>query len=343
MEVSYFKYPLQFIRPAGTSRGIMLTKTSWFFRANALGRIFLGECGLLEPLSSDPLPEYEGALQRACKLFHLPMEELYDIFERFPSIVFGIEQLKRALENEHPAIFFSSDFTKGDAGLRINGLIWMGSCEEMSRQIEEKIRAGFGCIKVKIGALDFQTEYELLQGVRKRYPQETLEIRVDANGAFHPEDALAKLEKLSALGIHSIEQPIAAGQWEDMARLCRESPLPIALDEELIGVPDKDRRESLLQAIRPHYLIIKPSLVGGYKHAQQWIDLAKAHRVGWWVTSALESSVGLSAIAQWTYTLHPAMAQGLGTGRLYCNNFPSPLTLNGELLSGRIGSEFNFM
>ena len=202
----------------------------------------------------------------------------------------------------------------------------------MQQQIREKLSQGFHCIKMKIGAIDFETEYALLKGIRQQYTPSDIELRVDANGAFSPLEALEKLKRLSDLEIHSIEQPIRAGQYEQMARLCEASPLPIALDEELIGVACPERKKEILQWIRPAYIILKPSLIGGYRGSEEWIDLAEKQGIGWWVTSALEGNVGLSAIAQWTYTLKNPLPQGLGTGGLYTNNFTSSLEVkNGGL------------
>ncbi len=238
----------------------------------------------------------------------------------------------KSLESKTPFELFPSVFTRGEASIPINGLIWMGSESFMKRQIKEKIEAGFGCIKMKIGAIDFETEIDLLKSIRKEFSPSDIELRVDANGAFHPNEALGKLQRLSELNLHSIEQPIKQGQFDTMAKLCEETPLPIALDEELIGIFTSSKKEELLQTIGPQYIILKPSFIGGYKGAEEWIHLAEQQQVGWWVTSALESNVGLNAIAQWTFTLATDTVQGLGTGSLYTNNFDSPLQIkNGTL------------
>ena len=243
-----------------------------------------------------------------------------------------MEQAFLSLEAKQEGVLFPSPFTEGQVPIPINGLIWMGDKDYMQQQIREKLSQGFHCIKMKIGAIDFETEYQLLKNIRQEYAPSDIELRVDANGAFSPLEALEKLKRLADLQIHSIEQPIRAGQYEQMARLCEASPLPIALDEELIGVACPERKKEILQWIRPAYIILKPSLIGGYRGSEEWIDLAEKQGIGWWVTSALEGNVGLSAIAQWTYTLKNPLPQGLGTGSLYTNNFPSSLEVkNGGL------------
>jgi len=197
---------------------------------------------------------------------------------------------------------------------------------QFQQQIEDKLEQGFDCVKMKIGAIDFETEIELLKGIRKRFSKETIELRVDANGAFQAgEEALQKLNTLALLDLHSIEQPIRQGQLEEMQKLCYKTPLPIALDEELIGVFEKPMKEEIINFIRPQYIILKPSLVGGFRGSQEWINAAERNDIPWWITSALESNIGLNAIAQWTFSLNSSMHQGLGTGSLYTNNFPAPL------------------
>lgn len=323
---------LKFKRPAGTSRGVLTQKESWFIRITANGKEGIGECGLLRGLSIDDSPDYEQKLQWACNTIELGKEALWDALEAFPSIQFGIEQAFKSLESTAPFLLFPSEFTVGKAAIPINGLIWMGDAAFMKRQIAEKLDAGFRCIKMKIGAIDFNTEIEILTSLREEFSPEDVEIRVDANGAFHPDEALENLKRLSDLSLHSIEQPIKAGQPEAMAKLCETSPLPVALDEELIGIFDPKEKAQLLRTIKPHYIILKPSLVGGFKGAEQWITLAEEQHVKWWITSALESNVGLNAIAQWTFTLQNNRPQGLGTGSLFTNNFTSPLTVKDDSL-----------
>ena len=333
MKATFQKYTLQFKRPAGTSRGVLTEKPTWLLTIEHNGRRGIGECSPLPGLSIDDISDYERSkLLWTCAHISLGKEALWEQLKSYPSIQFGVEQAFLSLEAEQEGVLFPSPFTEGQVAIPINGLIWMGDKHYMQQQIREKLSQGFHCIKMKIGAIDFETEYALLKGIRQQYAPSDIELRVDANGAFSPLEALEKLKRLSDLEIHSIEQPIRAGQYEQMARLCEASPLPIALDEELIGVACPERKKEILQWIRPAYIILKPSLIGGYRGSEEWIDLAEKQGIGWWVTSALEGNVGLSAIAQWTYTLKNPLPQGLGTGSLYTNNFPSPLEVkNGGL------------
>ncbi|MBC9797261.1 o-succinylbenzoate synthase [Sinomicrobium weinanense] len=332
MKASYQKYTLQFKRPSGTSRGILTEKETWFILLEDTGRTGIGECGILRGLSVDDRGGYEEKLKWACNNIHLGKEALYDALMEFPSIQFGIEQAFSSLKSRSSFILFPSRFTEGSKNISINGLVWMGDKAFMQRQIREKLEQGFRCIKMKIGAIDFGAELELLRSIREEFSPDDIEIRVDANGAFTPGNALEKLKKLSELSLHSIEQPIKQGQWEEMAVLCENSPLPIALDEELIGVFDFATKKELVNTIKPQYIILKPSLVGGFRGSKEWIQLAENCNTDWWITSALESNVGLNAIAQWTYTLNNTMPQGLGTGSLYTNNLDSPLKVkHGEL------------
>ncbi len=332
LKATYHKYILHFKQPSGTSRGVLTQRETWFIILEQNGRKGIGECAMLRGLSIDDRPDYEEKLQWVCKNIHLREEVLYKELLEFPSIQFGLETAFKSLESEDEFVLFPSKFTQGKASISINGLIWMGDKTFMQQQIKEKIQQGFRCIKMKIGAIDFQTEYELLKSIRNQFSADEIEIRVDANGAFSTQNALEKLKKLSELQLHSIEQPIKPNQVEEMARLCEFSPLPIALDEELIGIFDKTQKQQLIQTIKPQYIILKPSLVGGWKASEKWIQLAEKQEVGWWITSALESDVGLNAIAQWTFLKQNLKPQGLGTGSLYINNIPSPLTLkNGAL------------
>ncbi|HPF10687.1 MAG TPA: o-succinylbenzoate synthase [Flavobacteriaceae bacterium] len=332
MKASYQQYGLQFKRPSGTSRGILTTKETWFILLDNGSRWGLGECGLLRGLSVDDLPHYEAKLSWVCENIGLGLPELYAQLMEFPSIQMGLEMAFRSLEADNPFHLFPSAFTLGTQPISINGLIWMGAVFFMKEQIREKLDAGFRCLKMKIGALDFDTEYALLQTIRKEYSSKDLELRVDANGAFSPSEAMEKLKRLSELELHSIEQPIKAGQWDTMASLCERTPLPIALDEELIGVFDGRTKARLLQHIQPQYLILKPSFVGGFQGSDEWIQLAEKQGTGWWVTSALESNVGLNAISQYTFTKSSKLPQGLGTGSLFANNVPSPLEVRGQHL-----------
>ncbi|MAM19908.1 MAG: o-succinylbenzoate synthase [Gramella sp.] len=325
MQASYEKYMLQFKRPSGTSRGVLTEKETWFLKISEGGRQGIGECGILRSLSYDDIPGYEEKLKWTCENINKGLEFLWKELREFPSIQFGLEMAFKSLEAEDPFILYPSEFTNGERGIPINGLVWMGDKAFMKEQIIQKIEQGFSCIKLKIGAIDFSTELELLQYIRKEFSPKEIELRVDANGAFHPSEALEKLNRLSEYHLHSIEQPIKAGQLEEMARLCEQTPLPIALDEELIGVTHVTEKEKILQTINPQFVIFKPSLIGGFKGTTEWISYCEKYQAGWWVTSALESNIGLNAIAQWTYTLNSSMPQGLGTGGLYTNNFNSPL------------------
>lgn len=342
MKATYHKYILNFKQPSGTSRGILKTKETWFIILEANGQQGVGECGILRGLSADDRPDYEEKLKWTCNNIHLGLEELYSELVEFPSIQFGLEMAFKSLESASSFQLFPSKFTNGTDAISINGLIWMGTEAFMKQQIKEKIEAGFSCIKMKIGAIDFQTEYNLLKSIRKEFSKSDIELRVDANGAFSVDDALDKLNYLSELDLHSIEQPIKQGNWYEMASLCEDTPLPIALDEELIGVFDTSEKQKLLQIINPQYIILKPSFIGGFKGSKAWIDLAEERSIGWWITSALESNVGLNAIAQWTYTLQNTMPQGLGTGSLFTNNFDSPLLVKNGKLHFNKNLDWNF-
>ena len=342
MQATYKKYILNFKRPSGTSRGVLTVKETWFIKIEDGGKFGYGECGILRGLSIDDRPDYEQKLKWACENIQLGKKELWEELIEFPSIQFGIEMAFQSLENKNKFELFPSAFTKGEDAIAINGLIWMGEKDFMKSQIEDKLKSGFDCIKMKIGAIDFDTEIELLKYIRSQYSAEEIELRVDANGAFDPKNALEKLKRLSELKLHSIEQPIRQGNWEEMARLCAETPLPIALDEELIGIFDVTKKRKLLQTIQPQYLIFKPSLIGGFKGTQQWIDLAVANNMGWWNTSALESNIGLNAISQFTYQKEVKMPQGLGTGSLYTNNIESPLEVKDGKISYNPSLDWDF-
>lgn len=334
MHASYSKYILDFKVPSGTSRGVLKTKETFFITITANAHTGIGECAVFRGLSADDKPDYEAKLQWTCEQINanIPFNELLNSLKAYPSIQFGIEQAFLTLQNKNKTLLFPSKFTQDKDAIAINGLIWMGETAFMQKQIETKIAAGFNTIKLKIGAIAFDKELELLHNIRKHYDKSKITLRVDANGAFSPSNALEKLQALAKLDIHSIEQPIKAGQWEEMAKLCYISPIPIALDEELIGIFNREDKEALLKGIFPHYIILKPSLIGGIQGTNEWIYLAKKHKIGWWITSALESNIGLNAIAQYTYSLGTEIPQGLGTGGLFTNNFDSPLEIiNGHL------------
>ncbi len=325
-------YTLHFKFAAGTSRGVMHEKEGYFLILENNGYTGIGECSTLPGLSIDPVKGYIEKLQEVCNQLSNG-DKIRDIdLKDFPSIAFGLETALLDLENRGTKKLFAGTFADGVEGIPINGLVWMGDKVFMEKQIREKIASGYRCIKLKIGALDFETELEILSNIRKNYAPQELEIRLDANGAFNPSEALEKLTRLAEYSIHSIEQPIKAGQWDQMASLCEKSPIRIALDEELIGIKNIQEKEGLLIAIKPSYIILKPSLLGGFAKSLEWMDVAKKSKVDWWVTSALESNIGLNAIAQWTSSLQTSLPQGLGTGQLYLNNIISPLAIENARL-----------
>ncbi|MEO8235403.1 MAG: o-succinylbenzoate synthase [Flavobacterium sp.] len=332
MKATYHKYILNFKKPSGTSRGILTQKETWFLVLQNDEKKGIGECGILRGLSCDDRPDYEEKLQWVCNNIHLGEKGLWEALVEFPSIQFGVEMAFQSLVSSTPFLLFPSAFTLDEKSIPINGLIWMGEAQEMKQQIEEKIAQGFKCIKLKIGAIDFDKELELLHYIRQNFTPEQIEIRVDANGAFSEIDALGKLNKISGYQLHSIEQPIQKNHTDSMSELCRNSKIDIALDEELIGVFSHQEKEELLLKIKPKYIILKPSFVGGFRGTNEWISLAKKHNIGWWITSALESNIGLNAIAQFTFLKQNLMPQGLGTGGLFTNNFDCPLEVkNGQL------------
>lgn len=334
LKAFYSPYTLIFKEPGGTSRGVMTTHKVWYLfisDTEDTGRIGIGECAPLPGLSVDNLDLFESKLQEVCENIEHYISHPELLFQ-FPAIRFGVEMATLDYQNGGSRILFPSEFTNGNAAIQINGLIWMGSEKEMLHRIEQKLEAGFSCLKMKIGAIDFSKELGLLRSLRTHFSVNDLELRVDANGAFSPEDAWEKLQLLAVFDIHSIEQPIKAGQWEQMAALCADTPLPIALDEELIGIHSIEERCRMLDTIAPQYIILKPSLVGGFTSANEWIRLAEERGIKWWITSALESNIGLNAIAQWTFPKQNPLPQGLGTGQVFTNNIPSRLRLAGELL-----------
>lgn len=342
IKATYHKYLLNFKQASGTSRGVLRTKETWFLILEKEGKKGFGECGLFRGLSADDKPDYEEKLQWVSNNVNLGLEKLLPELIEFPSIQFGLEQAFLSLESKIPFELFPSDFTKGKQQISINGLIWMGDKAFMQQQIKDKLQQGFTTIKMKIGAIDFDTEIALLQSIRKEFSAKEIELRVDANGAFLPENALEKLKRLAELELHSIEQPIKQGQWQEMASLCEKTPLSIALDEELIGVFSSKEKENCIDTIQPQYIILKPSLVGGFKGSSEWIKIASNHNAGNWITSALESNIGLNAIAQWTYTLNNPLPQGLGTGSLFTNNIESPLEVSNGSLGYNVGRNWNF-
>lgn len=334
MKIEIESRTLHFKQPAGTSRGIYTTRRIWLVHVADGGRTAVGECAPLPQLSCDDIPDYEAVLRNFCRQVEASGAIPYDELAPYPSMLFGIETALAALS--HPdGVIFDTPFSRGEEGIPINGLVWMGTHDEMMERMEEKLELGFRCVKLKIGAIDFAKELDLIQHIRYHFSAAEVELRVDANGGFSPKVALERLTELAAYHIHSIEQPIMAHQWQEMAHLCRVSPLPIALDEELIGVNTTEEKIRLLNTIKPQYIILKPSLHGGIAGTREWIALARERGIGSWITSALESNIGLNAIAQLAahiYGPHITMPQGLGTGMLFTDNVPMPLEINNDSL-----------
>ncbi len=324
MKATWKKYTLNFKQASGTSRGILRTKDSYFIFLEKDGKQGIGECGILKGLSADDRPDYEPKLNWLMENIRLTEAELYAEMMEFPSIQAGLEMALLDLKSENH-ILYPSDFTHGKAMQPINGLIWMGDVDFMKEQVAQKLKDGFAVLKMKIGAINFEDELAILKSIRTEFGADELELRVDANGAFYPSEAMDVLNRLADLKIHSIEQPIKKGQWQELAALCEVPPIAIALDEELIGIFTQAKKRELLRTIRPQHIILKPSFVGGFRGSEEWIALAKEMYIGWWATSALESNIGLSAIAQWNFTQENKVPSGLGTGSLYTNNFESPL------------------
>ena len=332
LRASYVSYNLDFLFEARTSRETMRQKPTYFIKIwdDAEPEVFgIGECALFRGLSFDDVSNYEEVLHGVCENIN---EATPESLRKYPSILFGVETAMLDLENGGNRVPFKSDWLNGETPILINGLVWMGSIEQMKARVAEKLNEGFRCIKFKIGGEDFEQEYNLLKEIRKTHPATELEIRLDANGAFTPGNALERLKRLALLEIHSIEQPIRQGQWSEMASICENSPIAIALDEELIGITEPEKKYEMLNTVKPKYIILKPSLCGGFSGANEWISIARLLNIGWWATSALESNIGLNAIGQWVSTLEVAMPQGLGTGSLYSNNIESPLECKGEKL-----------
>ncbi|MEA3446515.1 MAG: o-succinylbenzoate synthase [Bacteroidota bacterium] len=335
LKANFNKYKLRFIYPAATSRGVMKHRDVWFVSVfdDELPKITgVGEIAPLPGLSIELNDNIEFLINRTCEEINQLSGEIEWRLQEYPALRFGFETALMDLENNGLQQVFPSGFSMGHSCIQLNGLIWMGNFDFMLSRIENKINQGFQCIKIKIGALKFSDELKLLQSIRKNYGPAEIEIRLDANGAFSSNEAYEKLKRLSEFKIHSIEQPIKAGQWQEMASLCDISPIPIALDEELIGINKTENKRKLLHTINPHYLIIKPSLTGGFVASEEWIDLAEDNDTGWWATSALESNLGLNAIAQWVSTKNNRMPQGLGTGKLFSNNLTSPLKIEKDRL-----------
>ena len=349
------KRVFHFRRPAGTSRGVYLTRTSWFVRltcdSSQGGKMGdgVGECAPLPDLSCDSMPddEYERTLRAMCERYVETGEIPYEALRPYPSMLFGLETAHAQMLGL-PPFDRATPFSRGEEGIPINGLVWMGTFEEMYARVVEKLDAGFHCVKLKIGAIDWSRELQLIRFVRERFSRDEVELRLDANGGFTTDVALQRLEELAKYDIHSIEQPIAVRQWSALRELCDARLVPIALDEELIGVNDVAEKARLLDAIRPQYIILKPSLHGGMRGCIEWISLARERGIGSWMTSALESNVGLRAISLFAAQMydnrgerreergesivHSPMPQGLGTGQLFTDNIPMGLQVRGERL-----------
>lgn len=334
LRFSFERKLFHFKQPSGTSRGILTEKHAWFLyvhQTDQLNVVGTGECSIIPGLSPDfeSFSQYESQLDKLCHAVNAgafrSFSEIHHSIQNYPSLLFGVETALIDLQNGGKGMLFDSDFTRGKKSIPINGLIWMGTEVFMQAQIEEKLALGYDCIKMKIGAIEFEKELGILRNLRERFPVSELTLRVDANGAFSKSEAMDKLTQLAALEIHSIEQPIAAGNWSDIAELCAQTPLPIALDEELIGIYEFDQKTALIHSIQPQYIILKPSLHGGLTGCEAWISIAEKAGIPWWITSALESNVGLNAIAQFTATYENSLPQGLGTGGLYVENTPTSL------------------
>lgn len=331
LKATYTKYTLNLTEERGTSRGWLQTKDSWFikiWKEDQPNEIGIGECSYLPGLNPEKIENYEAKVAEVCEKINEHPFWLDNGLTEFPSIHFGLETALLDLEKKGNKILFETAFSSSQKSIPINGLIWMGSFENMMEQVDEKIASGFRCIKLKIGAIDFEKELHILKSIREKSAD--IELRVDANGAFSPAEALEKLKRLSEYNLHSIEQPIKQGLPATMNQLCKESPLPIALDEELIGKFTREEKAKTLDEINPPYIILKPSLIGGIKGSKQWIELAEERSINWWITSALESNIGLNAISQFVATTGNIMFQGLGTGKLYTNNIDSPLQVVGD-------------
>ena len=325
---------LHFKQPAGTSRGVYTTRRIWLLTVEHDGRTAIGECAPLPQLSCDDIPDYEAVLRRFCDIIEATGSIPYDEMRNYPSMLFGVETALAQLSRTD-GLLYDTPFSHGEEGIPINGLVWMGTHDEMLSRLKEKLALGFRCVKLKIGAIDFAKELDLIQHIRKHFSREEVELRVDANGGFTPDVALERLQELARYDIHSIEQPIMAHQWSEMAQLCQLSPLPIALDEELIGVNSTDEKIRLLDTIKPQYIILKPSLHGGVAGTREWIALANERGIGSWITSALESNIGLNAIAQLAANIYGSkitVPQGLGTGMLFTDNIPMPLEIRNDCL-----------
>lgn len=333
LQFSYRYHPLKFIKPATTSRDTLTEKPSWIIRISAKDEagknlVGYGEVSIIEGLSIESSAQIS---QELSEIAAKPDRLLSANYDQLPALKFAIETaLMDAQSAQH--CLFDTPFTRREKAININGLVWMGPIDDMRKQLSEKIAAGFDCVKLKIGALDWEKERSLIEALRETYSKDEIMIRVDANGAFTNRNPHKKLEELAQLDVHSIEQVVAAGNWDLHKELCEHGAIPCALDEELIGTFERSEQEKMLDYIRPQFIILKPSLLGGLAASDQWISVAEERKIGWWATSALESNLGLNAIAQWCSSKENPIHQGLGTGSLYHNNFHSPLVVSGGQL-----------
>ncbi len=336
MDFNWTKRTLTFKQPAGTSRGVMKSRDVWYIALSENGINGIGECAPLPGLSLDDFNQIESKLDEVCGNLGLFIQDL-SLLQYFPSIRFGLEMAHLDLKNGGGQTYYDSPFTSSHSPISINGLIWMGDTDFMIPQVEEKLAEGWRCIKIKIGALDFDKECQILRLIRSGFSRDDVELRVDANGAFTENNVKEKLDRLAEFDLYSIEQPIQPGQWDLLSELCQCSSVPIALDEELIPLVEETKRIKMLDKANPQYLVLKPSLLGGFYESEKWIQLAEERNINWWITSALESNIGLNAISQWTAKMKPDEFQGLGTGQLFTNNIPSPLKVkSGKLYSDEV-------
>jgi o-succinylbenzoate synthase len=344
LKADWIKHTLEFKIPAGTSRGILHTKDSYFLRVwdtNNPETKGIGECSILPNLSPEASLDLPAIMDDLCENITNYTQFVLEQSRQMPAVNFALETALRDLEQGGNKLLYQSKFSAGLNPIPINGLVWMGDYDFMRQQLKDKLRQGFSCIKLKIGAINFDEELALLKQIRDEFSPDQIEIRVDANGAFAPDEAMNKLRALSQFTIHSIEQPIAINQWDKMRALCEKSSIPIALDEELIPRFSVKEKKQMLEDIQPQYIILKPSLIGGYRGTMEWIHLAQSNNIKWWATSALESNIGLNAIAQWIATFNTDLPQGLGTGALFTNNIESPLEVSEGTLHYRLAKNWD--
>lgn len=344
LHYSYFKRSLEFAFDARTSRGDIKKHAAYIIEVRNLLKpevIGRGEASPLNGLSIDSHDDFENQLINILQELNNGLRPEDINLLGLPSIRFALETAMADLHFGGQMKVFDNEFIRGKT-IPINGLIWMADKQKMLQEAQEKIEKGFNCIKLKVGNLDFDEECRLIESIRKNNSAYKFEIRLDANGAFEPYEAIEKLKELHRFEIHSIEQPIKPKQVDWMEEICRKAPIHIALDEELIGIDVEEMGFHLIKKIKPKYIILKPTLIGGFSTCDKWINLADKSKIGWWLTSALESNVGLNAIAQYASYLKVKNHQGLGTGSLYQNNFPSPLLVENGYLHFSDIKKWNF-